>query len=163
MRLRLNVRRGLIAMCLIGYFYAADEAAANPVLDNVDLPAVAMATPPGEEHDAVKPSISVESRRGNEIVLIDILLYDVSTFMDFVQANKQGLATVMFWDMCEVFRSLCADGKVLHALHTCGARMRCFFPRSRGSKEARPSCRVPLFLGQRRASLALFYAVTHTK
>jgi hypothetical protein len=102
---------------LICCFYAADEAAANPVPDSVDPPAVAVATPPGEEHDAVKPSISVECHHDNEIVLIDILMYDVSTFMDFVQANKQGLATVMFWDMCEVFRSLCADGKVLPSTH----------------------------------------------
>lgn len=57
--------------------------------------------------------ISLQSRDARTVALIDVLLYDVNTFMDFVQANKQGLATVMFWDMCEAFRSLCDDGKVL--------------------------------------------------
>lgn len=50
------------------------------------------------------------------MTLIDVLKYDANTFMDCIQGNKQGLATAMFWDMCETFTSLNDDRRVCRGL-----------------------------------------------
>lgn len=50
-------------------------------------------------------------RSADNVTLIDVLEYDANALMDFVQGDKQGLATVMFWLTCTSFRSLAEDSQ----------------------------------------------------